>query len=139
MANHPNRNRALTTEVGGVRFKLSLDALGRPPHPEAVATGRRWMLALGNRLDCVPKRRTHWSNSDRLASTGWKASADPMGDAAMSEPTRKSYHLSLGRADRSMTDQGKGEKTIDPYTVAHRGARWSIVFDACKLARRHRN
>ena len=30
MANHPNRNRALRTEVDGVRFKLSLDAAGNP-------------------------------------------------------------------------------------------------------------
>jgi hypothetical protein len=30
MVNHPNRNRALKTEVDGVRFKLSLDATGNP-------------------------------------------------------------------------------------------------------------
>ena len=30
MVNHPNRNRALKTEVDGVRFKLSLDAAGTP-------------------------------------------------------------------------------------------------------------
>jgi hypothetical protein len=30
MTNHPNRNRALKTEVNGVRFKLSLDTAGNP-------------------------------------------------------------------------------------------------------------
>jgi hypothetical protein len=30
MANHPNRSRALKTEVEGMRFKLSLDATGNP-------------------------------------------------------------------------------------------------------------
>jgi hypothetical protein len=30
MPNHPNRNRALKTEVNGVRFKLSFDAAGNP-------------------------------------------------------------------------------------------------------------
>jgi hypothetical protein len=30
VANHPNRNRALKTEVEGVRFKLSSDAAGDP-------------------------------------------------------------------------------------------------------------
>jgi hypothetical protein len=30
MVNHPNRNRALKTEVNGVRFKLSFDAAGNP-------------------------------------------------------------------------------------------------------------
>jgi hypothetical protein len=30
MVNHPNRNRALKTEVNGVRFKLSFDAAGYP-------------------------------------------------------------------------------------------------------------
>jgi hypothetical protein len=30
MVNHPNRNRALKTEVDGVRFKLSLDSAGNP-------------------------------------------------------------------------------------------------------------
>jgi hypothetical protein len=53
--------------------------------------------------------------------------------AAMSEPTRKSYHLSLGRGDRSITDQGEGVETVDPYIVARPGTRRSIVFHSCKL------
>ena len=47
--------------------------------------------------------------------------------------TNQSYRLSLDRGDRSITDQGEGIKTVDPYTVARPGARRSIVFHSCKL------
>ena len=54
-------------------------------------------------------------------------------DASMSEPTSKSYSLSLGRGDRSITDQGEEVETVDPYIVAHPGARRSVNFLSCKL------
>jgi hypothetical protein len=58
-----------------------------------------------------------------------------MSDASMSEPnkTRKSYRLSLDRGDRSITDQGEGVETVDPYTAVRPGTRRSILFHSCKL------
>jgi hypothetical protein len=56
-----------------------------------------------------------------------------MSEAAISEPTHRSYRLSLGRGDRSITDQGEGAETVDPALVATPGARRSIVFLSCML------
>ena len=56
-----------------------------------------------------------------------------MSGTAKREPTNESYRLSLGRGDRSITDQGKGVETANPYIVASPGARRSILFHSCKL------
>jgi hypothetical protein len=48
MVNHPNRNRALKTEVDGVRFKLSRDAAGNPHMLKQWQQGRadQWHWAI---------------------------------------------------------------------------------------------
>jgi hypothetical protein len=56
-----------------------------------------------------------------------------MSDIAMSQTAHKSYHLSLGHGDRSITDQGDGAETVNSGVVASPGARRSIVFPSCKL------
>ena len=55
-----------------------------------------------------------------------------MSGTAKREPTNKSYRLSR-RGGRSITDQGKGVETANPYIVASPGARRSILFHSCKL------
>jgi hypothetical protein len=47
MTNHPNRNRALRTELAGIRFKLALDTAGNPH------TLKQWQQ------DCAG--RWHWA------------------------------------------------------------------------------
>ena len=56
-----------------------------------------------------------------------------MSDIAMSKTAYKSYHLSLGHGDRSITDQGDGAETVNSGVVASPGARRSIVFRSCRL------
>ena len=56
-----------------------------------------------------------------------------MSDTAISKTAHKSYHLTLGHGDRSITDQGDGAETVNSGVVASPGARRSIVFPSCKL------
>ena len=56
-----------------------------------------------------------------------------MSDTAISKTAHKSYHLTLGHGDRSITDQGDGAETVNSGVVASPGARRSIVFPSGRL------
>ena len=59
MTNHPNRNRALKTEINGVRFKLSFDTAGNPHMLKQWLQDRvghwHWVGAARDHLQHLPR------------------------------------------------------------------------------------